>query len=246
MPTQDSSSAGPLANFDAICRRTPSLGLAVRGAYHPAPGEFDRELPDVNAATLVLLGFTGSEQWQHFQRSAEAKDGLPHPLDRWSRRVIGALAQEFGAADVYPNGEHCLLPFQQLALNSEPVHRSPIGLLIHPSWGLWHAYRGALIFAYRIALPDPVPLANPCDACAAKPCLTGCPVGAFRPGLFDVQACTHHVSNNAGSACRNGGCLARRACPIGTGSRYNEDQMRFHMRAFLSAATTAARCLPGC
>jgi hypothetical protein len=241
MQIQDSSSARPLASFDAICHRTSSLGLAVRGALHPAPGEFARQLPGVIAATIVLLGFTGSEQWEHFRRSAEAKDSLPHPLDRWSRRVIGALGQEFGAADAYPHGEHYQLPFQRLALRSEPVHQSPIGLLIHPHWGLWHAYRGALVFTHRIELPAVVPSVHPCSACATRPCLSGCPVDAFRPGSFDVQACTDHVRSGAGSACRDGGCLARRACPVGTGSRYHEDQMRFHMRAFLSAMTTAGR-----
>ncbi len=228
-----------MASFDAICRRGASLGLAVRGGFHPEPGEFARQLPGVNAATILLLGFTGSTQWEHFQRSAEASDQLSHPLDRWSRRVIGALALDFGASAIYPHGESPQLPFQRLALRSEPLHRSPIGLLIHPQWGLWHAYRGALVFAHRIKLPDIVPSAHPCNACRDKPCLSGCPVNAFRPGIFDVQACTAHVQSRAGSPCREGGCLARRACPVGSESRYDEDQMRFHMRAFMDAMIRA-------
>ncbi len=241
MQTQDSSSDRPLANFDAICRRAASVGLAVRGGFHPAPGEFARQLPPVTAATLVLLGFTGSAQWEHFHRSAEAQDGLPHPLDRWSRRVVGTLALEFAAAAIYPHGEHLELPFQQLALRAEPLHQSPIGLLIHPQWGLWHAYRGALVLSHRIELPAMVASVHPCHACAAKPCLSGCPVGAFRPGFYDVRACTDHVLSAAGSACRDDGCLARRACPVGRESRYHEDQMRFHMRAFIDAMSTAVR-----
>jgi hypothetical protein len=239
MHTQDSISAGPLASFDAICRRARSVGLAVRGAFHPEPGEFDPGLPRLDGATIILLGFTGSEQWEHYQRSAEASDGSPHPLDRWSRRVIGALAREIDATDVYPRGEDTPLPFQRLALRSEPVHQSPIGLLIHPSWGLWHAYRGAIVLAHRIAVPDIVPSMHPCEGCAAKPCLSTCPVGAFRPGFFDLQACTDHLRSAAGSACRDGGCLARRSCPVGTAFRYRDEQMRFHMRAFMDSTTTA-------
>ena len=234
MRTQDSISAPPLASFDAICRRARSVGLAVRGAFHPKPGEFDRQLAGMFAATIVLLGFTGSEQWEHFQHSPEANDGSPDPLDRWSRRVIGTLAGEFEASDVYPQGENHQLPFQRLASRSEPVHQSPIGLLIHPSWGLWHAYRGAIVFARRIDIPDFEPSMHPCEGCAAKPCLSTCPVGAFHPGSFDVQACTDHLHSAAGSACREGGCLARRSCPVGNEFRYTEEHMRFHMRAFIS------------
>jgi hypothetical protein len=239
MQTRDSISAGPLASFDAICRGASSAGLAVRGAFHPVPGEFDGQLPGVRAATIVLLGFTGSEQWEHFRRSAEAGDGSADPLDRWSRRVIGALAGEVGGIGVYPQGEARPLPFQRFALRSEPVQQSPIGLLIHPTWGLWHAYRGAIVLERRIELPRVEPSINPCQGCAARPCLSSCPVGAFRPGSFDVQACAAHLQSAAGSACREGGCLARRSCPVGTQYRYNEEQMRFHLRAFMASTATA-------
>ncbi|MGO9036942.1 MAG: hypothetical protein ACLPX1_19595 [Steroidobacteraceae bacterium] len=223
--------------FDGLRRRAASLGLAVRGGFHPQPGEFDRLLPEARIATMILLGFTGGEQWGCYQSSAEAGDGLPHPLDRWSRRVIGALAEEFGGLGLYADGAPPQLPFQRLALRSEPVHQSPIGLLIHPEWGLWHAYRGALALPDRIELPTLAPSVHPCSSCALKPCLTSCPVQAFRPGSFDVAACVDFVSSAAGSECRERGCRARRSCPVGTPYRYPEDQAQFHMRAFL-------RCFP--
>ena len=238
MPTQGSISAAPLASFDAICRRAAAVGLAVRGAFHPEPDEFDQKIPGLRAATIILLGFIGSLQWEHFQRSLESGDGSAHPLDRWSRRVISTLAREFGAVAVYPQGEERPLPFQRLALRSEPVHQSPIGLLIHPLWGLWHAYRGAIVLANRIEVPDIAPSMHPCENCAARPCLGTCPVGAFRAGSFDLQACTSHLRSAAGSACRDGGCLARRSCPVGTAFRYNVEQMRFHMHAFIGSMTT--------
>jgi hypothetical protein len=199
----------------------------------------DSWLPGVRVGTIVLLGFTGSRQWDFFERSTEARDGRPHPLDRWSRRVIGSLAREYGAVDIYPNGTAPLLPFQRLAMRSEPVHQSPIGLLIHPAWGLWHAYRGALVLPDRIDLPDSAASVSPCSGCTAKPCLSACPVHAFHPGTFNVYACVNHVLSDAGRDCREGGCLARRACPVGTEYRYVEAQARFHMDAFLRAARGA-------
>lgn len=227
-----------MSEFDLLCRRAVALGLAVRGGFHPAPGEMAAALPGISAGTIALLGFTGSLQWPYFERSAEAMDGLPNPLDRWSRRTIGALAGEFGAVDIYPSAAP-LLPFQRFSRRSESVHPSPIGLLIHPIWGLWHAYRGALVFEQRIELPAIEPKASTCEACAAKPCLSACPVHAFDGGSYDLDACVNHVRSASGAACREGGCLARRACPVGIEFRYVPAQARFHTEAFLRS--TAAQ-----
>jgi hypothetical protein len=227
--------------FDQLCRRAADVGLAVRGAFHPGPAELDRSLRSAPAGTIVLLGFTGSLQWAHFARSPEARDGLPHPLDRWSHRVIGSLARELDGDDIYPSGPAlAALPFQRMAFRSEPVHQSPIGLLIHERWGLWHAYRGALVLPCAIELPPPAPSAHPCLSCATKPCLSACPVRAFRPDGFDLDGCVDHVLSDAGRECRERGCLARRACPVGTEFRYGEQQMQFHMRAFLCSVRPPA------
>jgi ferredoxin len=220
--------------FDQLCRRAAQVGLAVRGGFHPEAGELAASLPGVCARTLVLLGFTGSLQWRFFADSAEADDGLPHPLDRWSRRVIGVLAEEFRAVDVYPSGPPHL-PFQRFSRRSEPVHPSPIGLLIHPKWGLWHAYRGALVLDRLIELPEIGEAPSPCETCRDRPCLSACPVGAFRAGSYDVDACVRHVESAAGTACRTDGCLARRACPVGAEFRYVAEQARFHTDAFLKS-----------
>jgi hypothetical protein len=222
--------------FDQLCRRSAAGGLAVRGAFHPEPGELGAPRGEATPGTIVLLGFTGGAQWSVFQSSDEARDGLPHPLDRWSRRVIGALAGELGAADFYPSGSPAApLPFQRLARRCEPVHPSPIGLLVHETYGLWHAYRGGLSLRERIALPPASPRASPCERCADRPCLSACPVQAFRDGSFDLDACVSHVRSEAGSGCRDNGCLARRACPVAPQFRYAAAQARFHMSAFLHA-----------
>jgi hypothetical protein len=223
--------------FAALENAANARGLAVRGAFHPAADEFASNLPQqVVAGTLVLLGFTGSLQWSAFAASVEARDGMADPLDRWSRRVVGELARRYAAFDIYPSGNP-RWPFQQLAQRCETVRPSPIGLLIHPRWGLWHAYRGGLIFDQRIDLPTSAVAEHPCDGCAAKPCLTSCPVDAFKDGAFDVEACTNHVQSAAGVECRERGCRARRACPIGAEWKYGEEHARFHMDAFLRATS---------
>jgi hypothetical protein len=223
-----------VVDLDQLHRRAALIGLAVRGAFHPQPGELGAVPGMSEPGTVVLLGFTGSDQWSAFQDSKEAGDGLPHPLDRWSQRVIGALARELGAADFYPSGSPSSpLPFQRLARRCEPVHPSPIGLLIHETYGLWHAYRGGLCLHERIALSPPPQQGSPCERCADRPCLSACPVHAFKNGSFDLDACVSHVQSGAGADCRNNGCLARRACPVGPNFRYAPPQAHFHMRAFL-------------
>jgi hypothetical protein len=230
-------------DFNQLCGRAAPIGLAVRGAFHPEPGELGAVPGVAEPGTVVLLGFTGGDQWSIFQESKEARDGLAHPLDRWSQRVIGALAGEIGAADFYPSGAPASpLPFQRLARRCEPVHPSPIGLLIHERYGLWHAYRGGLCLRERIALPRSLsPLSpspqqgSPCERCPDRPCLAACPVDAFKNDSFDLDACVSHVRSVAGSDCRDNGCVARRACPVGPQFRYEPPQARFHMSAFLRA-----------
>jgi hypothetical protein len=168
-----------MLEFDHLCRRAAANGLAVRGAFHPNPGEF-------------------------------------------------------GAADFYPSGSPSSpLPFQRLARRCEPVHPSPIGLLIHETYGLWHAYRGGLSLRERLSLPSSPPRSSPCDLCADQPCLSACPVQAFRDGSFELDACVRHVRSSAGTECRESGCLARRTCPVGPQFRYTPPQARFHMSALL-------------
>lgn len=207
-------------------------GLSFRGALHPTTDD----LPDHrDTATLVLAGFVGCENWAHFKLSPEARDGGPDPLDRWSLRVIAALARELGATPLFPFIGPPWLPFQLWAQKAEPVHPSPLGMLIHPDWGLWHSWRGALGFRERIELSPPDCRPSPCDSCAGKPCLTACPVNAFTPNGYDVQACVRHLDKPRGIDCMEEGCRARRACPVGATHRYSPEEANFHMHAFRAA-----------
>ncbi len=219
-----------------IERAAEEQGLKLRGGFHPEAGDRVPTLADGAAArTLVLLGNVGVGLWQSLAASSEFSDGRPDPLNRWSERVIGLLAADLGAGVHFPFGGSSHLPFVAWAKRAEPVRESPLGMLIHPDYGLWHAYRGALAFAEMIDLPPRATRARPCDTCADKPCLTACPVGAFTATGYDVAACGGHIAAVAGSDCMELGCRARRACPIGHEYHYNTDQARFHMAAFLRA-----------
>ena len=63
-------------------------GLAVTGWMHPGA----EDGAPAGTETLLLLGYGGPEMWAAFSAAPEASDGAAHPLDRWSARVIGAMA----------------------------------------------------------------------------------------------------------------------------------------------------------
>jgi hypothetical protein len=213
-------------------------GLILRGGFQPAAEDGLPLLPGSRPARmLMLVGNAGPALWGVFTRTEEASDGVPHPLNRWTRRVVDRVAARFDALALYPFDAQPAWPFQRWAQWAEPVFPSPLGLLIHPKFGLWHAYRAALLFADPHSLLPPARASHPCETCAEKPCLTACPVGAFQPaGMtthYDVPACLNHIEGPAGHDCLEAGCRARRVCPVGAEWRSHPAQAGFHMRAFL-------------
>ena len=231
-------SQGPVAgcDFAAIETAVGDCGLIPRGGFRPRAEDAVPPLPDGRPArSLILVGNAGRGLWDVFGASPEARDGAADPLDRWSERVLGEIAARFGGRALYPFGGPPYRPFVAWAKRAEPVRESPLGMLIHPDYGLWHAYRGALSFAEEIALPPHDERPVPCETCADKPCLATCPAGAFTPRGYDVPACAAHIAGPEGADCLGLGCRARRACPIGRDYLYDAPQARFHMTAFLRA-----------
>ena len=181
---------------------------------------------------LILIGHAGSSFWPHFSAWRETQpETLANPLDAWSESVIGPIAETLGGEALFPwqKPHH---PFQQWAMAATGMKPSPLGILIHPVYGLWHAFRGAILFDADVLIQAPEILNHPCDTCAGKPCLSACPVSAFSSDGYDVAACRAHLVGGAGNECMEGGCLARRACPVGREFMYDDAQMAFHMRAF--------------
>jgi ferredoxin len=219
------------AGVETVFAGIRRIGLVPRGALELEDGERTGALAGVRM--IVLAGMAGRDGWSAFAASPEARDGADHPLDRWSRRVIEALARELGAKAFFPFGGPPFWPFQQWARRAESVHPSPIGLLIHPRYGLWHSYRGALGFYEKLAVPEPPAVPSPCESCSGRWCLSACPVGAFSAAGYDVAACVGHLKSAAGADCMAAGCLARRACPVGAEHAYGPEQAHFFMRAFL-------------
>jgi len=228
------SNAGNVS-WAALEAAAASHGLILRGGFHPrADEDLSPFAPGLEVATVVLVGNAGSALWGPFSGSPEYRDGHPHPLDRWSRRVIDTIAGDAGGATCYPNDGPPWPPFVSWAKRAGPVVESPIGILVHPDYGLWHAWRGALLLPQALSLPAPDRRPPPCERCPDQPCRTACPVGAFTETGYDVGACVEFLAGEEGHRC-GGGCLARRACPVGQDYNYPAAQQALHLDAFLAA-----------
>ncbi len=210
-----------------LCRKIEAASFTVLGAF--APEEVDR-VPG-NCGTLLLIGNAGPAMWRRFA----AERATPQTtMDSWTETVLEELAEELGGAVLFPFAKPPL-PFLSWAQKAQAGFVSPLGMNIHPDYGLWHAFRGALVLRYTLDLPPPDGRPSPCDGCPDKPCLTACPVNAFDGETYDVDACAAHISTAAGNDCLSRGCKARLACPAGADYRYLPEQADFHMSAFLAA-----------
>lgn len=208
-------------------------GLFLRGTVNFSSAETAPLLADGRPATSVMLvGNVGGSFWKPFSawRKGLADGGGADPLDNWSKAVIQPIAGEYRATAYFPS-DPPWQPFQQWAMRAEGLKPSPTGILIHPRYGLWHGYRGAL--GFDRPLPETERAAeHPCDRCIAKPCMPACPADALAEERFDLGRCRGHLRSETGRVgCLVNGCLSRDACPVGYDHRYPPEQLRFHMAA---------------
>lgn len=220
-------------DLDEISAALAGHGLIQRGGFVFDHGEAAPNGPTGRPVRSVLLvGQAGAEPWPCFLRWREAQPAnLENPLDSWAREVIGQVAREFGAHAVSPSDKP-YLPFQQWAMRAEGLRPSPLGILMHPEYGLWHAYRGALLFEAELEFAEVREQNHLCDLCPGKPCLKACPVDAYSEAGFAYERCLEHVRGASGGGCRTQGCLDRNACPYGVAYRYPADVQAFHMKSY--------------
>lgn len=219
------------------------FGLHLRGVLELRPEEIaayqlnpGKDQKPQKFTALALVGNIGSSIWPEFSHSPEYRDAQPDPLDRWSKRIALSVAREIDSIAIFPFEGPPYYPFQQWAARAEALHQSPLGLMIHPEYGLWHAWRFGLLMPHATRSGSPeLPLESPCQNCQAQPCLHSCPVEAFGADGYDVDKCVSYLKQTPEAPCHQQGCQARNACPIGEKFRYEPAQHLFHLRAFLDA-----------
>lgn len=215
-------------NIDQLSTALIPSGMIIRGGFHPR--DKDKAPPDTQ--TIIMIGNVGPEMWRAFSKEPHIGSNA---LDAWTRKNLTPIADDVEALVVFPFDGPPYYPFQHWAMQADDVHPSPIGPLIHPGFGLWHAYRAAFLFAKNLGLTTKIQTASPCDTCTEQPCINTCPVDAFTPGNYDVAECRAFTVTPDGDDCLRTGCRARRACPIGQDHIYEASQAEFHMQSFLEA-----------
>lgn len=212
-------------------------GLRLFGHFIATPEDISKDFRIQQGSCLALIGNVGSEIWPFFLKAREDEQD---PLDRWTERCMQKIARDVGAHPIFPFDKPWP-PIQQWAMQAHNVLPSPIGLLIHPVYGLWHAYRGALIFSDIAAASQFMDLApskselhhHPCNTCIDKPCLMSCPVSAFTNPGYDITSCRDFLKTSTPENCMTYSCKARLACPIGNDYHYSQEHAQFHMQAFI-------------
>ncbi len=197
-----------------------------------------RSDPHGEYASALLLGNAGPSLWPALQA---ARPPGEHPVDDYSRATALAFAARFAgdsrALCLYPGGAQ-QPPLQLWSQLAGWHHRSPLGMGIHPRYGLWQACRALLLL--RTALPErrePRGV-SPCIDCPA-PCVSACPAAALAVGEWpEMHRCLDYRVA-AASDCADR-CLARLACPVAAEQRYPSQQIAHHYR---DPATTRRRYL---
>lgn len=218
-----------------------TAGFLLIGSFQPRENDnLPKPATGKETLSVLLIGSTGPALWPHFSGSPEFCDGLADPLDRFTRRILGRLAEENGFTALFPFDGPPYHPFQQWALRCGGFSRSPLGVLAHETFGLWLGLRAAFLSAEPYWTERRAE-DGPCQTCELKPCLWACPVNAVSQARgYDVPACRAHLSSAEGKGCFDG-CLARRSCPVGAEFSQSAEQGRFHMDAFRSPSFPKVR-----
>ena len=174
---------------------------------------------DADAGSAVVFASTGSRLWD----AARARGRLD-PVDCIVREVIDGLPRRSDrrwvrCADDVPDAPD----FRALARAAGLGWPSRLGLLLHPDFGTWIGLRAAVFVPDRLAATGPLAGDGPCARCPA-PCVSACPAAAIADP-WDASRCLPWQA--AADTC-HGGCLARRACPVGAAHAYAPDQHRYH------------------
>ncbi len=193
------------------------------GSLHTDPED------GLGEGTIVLLGPDEPGFWANISTSPEFADSAQDPVDRWSQRVITALADEVGGQALFPFGQPAR-PFIGWALRSGECFVSPAMLLVHHEAGLFVSFRGAILLPGRLDLPRPPE--NPCETCSDKPCLSACPPQALTGDGYDLPACHRFLDQPDGQDCMSRGCAVRRSCPLAANYPRINEQSAYHMKEF--------------
>lgn len=199
---------------------------------------------DPGAQAIIVVANGGGDFWRAFTAFAASHPGWrerANPLDDFTRAIVedtlapAVRAQGVRCTPVYPflaGGP--TLNFMELGKLAGLAGPSIVGVVVHPMYGPWLAFRAALLVDVAIEAPGAALGFDPCPGCTARSCVTACPAGAVNSASgWDIPRClTHRVEREAECTPR---CHARAACVLGPEHRYPEDELAYHQQRALAA-----------
>jgi hypothetical protein len=219
-----------------VVTRLARVGLNLVGATPIAA--YDARVPPARrlgdradgARTAIVVGNGGAAFWRAFRHAVPDPSNDSDPLDRFTRAVVAdATGDLAGARVVHPFDRDGGLDFRTLAEVAGLGRPSLLGLLVHPEYGPWIAFRAAILVPDAVVAPRPADGFDPCPGCVERPCIAACPAGAIGPRGWDVPACSaHRLADQANCAT---GCHARLDCVYGRPHRPPAEALAFHQAA---------------
>jgi epoxyqueuosine reductase len=196
-----------------------------------------------NAQSIVVIGNGGGAFWNAFNAHADTHPGWrdrTHPLDDFTRELIEnsivpvVRGQGIDCTPAYPFIGEGTLSFLGLGKLAGLGGPSILGVLIHPVYGPWIAFRAALLLDVPLDQVGGAAGFDPCPQCVPRSCIAACPASAINfPTGWDIPRClTHRIEVEADCATR---CHARVACVIGPDHRYPDDELAYHHRRALTS-----------
>ncbi|HUY20317.1 MAG TPA: hypothetical protein VMV15_13910 [Candidatus Binataceae bacterium] len=217
---------------------------AARYAATGAAAQSSLRAAHPRARSIVLLGNGGGGLWRALEAHATAHPGWwrrDHPLDDFTREVVERMmlpaleAHGLEAIAAYPFlADPYMFNFIELGRLAGLGGPSILGVLVHPVYGPWIAFRAAILLDADLDSPGAAAGFDPCPSCTVRSCIPACPVGAVTPASgWDVPRCARHrVEVETDCAAR---CHARVGCVLGPNHRYPDEELAYHQRRSLPA-----------
>jgi len=216
IPEHNNLGLNLFACFDCAQLPTPIVDIIAANDFDPQ-----------NFSRLLLIGHGGRRLWEEIQhRDQPTEDPFDDISVALTRQFLRDYLGDPPVHFIYPETA-IPLPLQQLGMLAGWHHPSPLGVGINGVYGLWFAYRAAVLTTDVLMPTLPMNEASPCETCVERPCITACPADAVSTaGNFQAGACFSQRLM-ADSSCGDR-CHSRLACPYFVEHRYSDEQMGYH------------------
>ncbi len=153
---------------------------------------------DLKNKTLILVGMGGGK---FFNKNAAHFLKTKNPMDDTAKDfIIKKLDLSIDHIhSIYPDSNYHF-PLQKLSRELGISKMSPLGIDIHPRFGLWFSFRFVFIYPELELSINSLEFISPCESCVEKKCL--------RSGQSFTEA--------------------RLSCPFKSEERYSDAQILFH------------------